>query len=108
MRVTEDQELAVSKLLSGDEDSFKNACASASTSKSCPATVSQSISVGFPSSVSSVAPSSVSYNNCTVNMFAAPSPMMGYPPPPNWQQRYPYEPAFDYDPTFDMVPYSSV
>ena len=101
----------MSNILSGDEDSFKNACASTSTSKSCPATVSQSISVGFPSSVSSVAPSSVSYNNCTVNMFAAPPPMMGYPvycPPPNWQQLYLYEPAFDYDPTFDVVPYSSV
>ena len=66
-RETDEQELAVSKVLTGDEDSYKKAI----ETKQGPV---ESVSTtGFPSS-------SINYHNCTVNMQFSGPPMMGFSP----------------------------
>lgn len=107
-RITDEQELAVSKILTGDEDTYEKAL-------KC----SKDISMTGDLSSSNVSSSgtrnadhikdhtfsapvnpSVSYNNCTLNMYqTGPLPMMGYPqfpanPMPTWPQVPPYDPNF--------------
>uniref|UniRef100_A0A1X7TCK4 ZMYM2-like/QRICH1 C-terminal domain-containing protein n=1 Tax=Amphimedon queenslandica TaxID=400682 RepID=A0A1X7TCK4_AMPQE len=107
-RITDEQELAVSKILTGDEDTYEKALkCSEDISMTCESSSSNVSSSGTRNAdhikdhtFAAPANPSVSYNNCTLNMYqTGPLPMMGYPPfpanpIPTWPQVPPYDPNF--------------
>ena len=87
-RVTENQELAVSKILTGEKDMFEKLPSTESNSNATPIVPPSEIEKK-PVADSVPPPSGAQYNNCTINVYSAPPNFGALPGPSHFQPPLP-------------------
>ena len=86
-RVTENQELAVSKILTGEKDVFEKLPSTESKSNATPIVPPSEIEKK-PVADSVPPPSGAQYNNCTINVYSAPPNFGALPGPSHFNHLY--------------------